>query len=416
MKVAALRLSLHGVTVGHVGGYREGLKNVLSLDPAFVENKSRPSLTLSFFHQEDFERASRVFPACTRQQLHPLLSNLLPEGALREILAQRLKIHQMNEFPLLAHLGADLPGALVAEPVAADDIPDYAFGDWGRLDRIAVDIEPRKAHFSLAGVQMKFSMHKKDGRYILSDSNTPGDWIVKTPSTTHAHVPLNEFTSMQMAAAIGVVIPEIRLVELSSLDRLPEIKLPDEPYAYAIRRFDRSDDGRIHTEDFAQVTFTYAAQKYERHSYEDIGRLLYRYGYSGQKDAVQMALRLLANILLANGDAHKKNWSLIYPNGVNAYLAPAYDILSTKVYMHDETDFALSLGGTKRWYEVNMDNFERWARRADIPYSAIKYNLSIAMSAARDLWPVMLNESPMNELHKKALKQHWKNLSPDFRI
>ncbi|WP_376750063.1 hypothetical protein [Stutzerimonas nitrititolerans] len=56
----------------------------------------------------------------------------------------------------------------------------------------------------------------------------------------------------------------------------------------------------MHTEDFAQVTFTYAAQKYDKHNYEDIGRLLYRYGYAGQKDAVQMAIRLLANILLAN--------------------------------------------------------------------------------------------------------------------
>lgn len=37
MKVAALQLSLHGQTVGYVAGYRDGLCNVLSLDPAFIE-------------------------------------------------------------------------------------------------------------------------------------------------------------------------------------------------------------------------------------------------------------------------------------------------------------------------------------------------------------------------------------------
>lgn len=416
MRVAALKLSLLGHTVGYVAGEQDGSKNVLSLSPEFIENTGRPSLTLSMSPRSNFESASSVFPSSTRQQLHPLLSNLLPEGSLREILSQRLKIHQMNEFPLLAHLGGDLPGALVAEPVSADEFPDYAFGDRGREDRTAIEVEPRSAHFSLAGVQMKFSMRKKDGRYILGDAKEPGDWIIKTPSTNHDHVPVNEYTSMLLAGAIGVDIPDIRLVELGNLERLPEIKLPDEQFAYGIRRFDRVDGGRIHTEDFAQVTFTYAAQKYDKHSYEDIGRLLYRFGYAGQRDAIQMAIRLLANILLANGDAHKKNWSLIYPDGVNPHLAPAYDIVSTKVYMRDEVEFALSIGGTKKWYEVTMDHFERWARKSDISYSPIKYNLNLAMKKARDLWPKMLDESPMLEKHKEALRMHWKDLQPDFRI
>lgn len=416
-KVAALRLSLHGQIVGYVAGYLNGPRNVLSLDPQFSQNPGRPTLTLSFTPQANFERVSKVFPMSTRQQLHPMLSNLLPEGALREVIAQGLKVHQLNEFPLLAYMGLDLPGALVAEPVAADEIPDYAYGDWGKSDRIAIDMEPQKTHFSLAGVQMKFSMRHKDGRYILSNrAEDQGDWIIKTPSTTHAYVPLNEYTSMQLAGAIGVNIPEIELVEMDRLDQLPAIKLPDEQYAFAIKRFDRSEQGRIHTEDFAQVTFTYAAEKYEKQSYEDIARLLYRYAYSGQKDAVQMAIRLLANILLANGDAHKKNWSLIYPDRVSPHLAPAYDIVSTRVYMRDERDFALSLAGTKQWYDVTLGHFEKWAKKADIPFSPIKYNLSIAMDKARANWPLMLAESPMLEAHKKALRDHWRHLNPDFRI
>ena len=59
----------------------------------------------------------------TKQRLHPVLSNLLPEGALRELIVQGLKTHSDNEFQLFSFLGHDLPGALIAEPLAPDDVP-----------------------------------------------------------------------------------------------------------------------------------------------------------------------------------------------------------------------------------------------------------------------------------------------------
>lgn len=366
-QVSALRLTLHGQLVGYVAGYAHN-RTVLSLAPSFVEDANRPALTLSLANPATFAtRAGKSFPVVTNMQLHPLLSNLLPEGALRQLLAQRLKVHEHNEFPLLVHLGGDLPGALIAEPVAAEAIPDAAFGDRGRLDRVAVATVDRVAHFSLAGVQMKFSMHQRDGRYQLGDTAAPGDWIIKTPSTVHDHVPLNEYTCMHLAALAGVDIPEIRLVELDKLERLPQIKLPDEGYAYGIRRFDRAEGKRVHAEDFAQVLFAYAADKYQRASYEQIARLIYQNTYSGQRDVVQMAVRLLVNILLGNGDAHLKNWSILYPDGVNPVLSPAYDILFTKAYIPAEQHYALNMAQTKQWYEVSLEHFRRWARRADLP-------------------------------------------------
>ena len=415
-QVSALKLTLHGRLVGYVAGYAHN-RTVLSLEPEFIADARRPALTLSLANPSTFAlRASKVFPVATNMQLHPLLSNLLPEGALRQLLAQRLKIHENNEFPLLVHLGADLPGALIAEPVKAEDIPDTAFGDRGRLDRVAVDAVDRVAHFSLAGVQMKFSMRNRDGRYLLGDANAPGDWIIKTPSTVHAHVPLNEYTSMQLAALAGVDIPEIRLVELDRLERLPEIKLPDEGYAYGIRRFDRTDTARVHAEDFAQVLFAYAADKYHKASYEQIARLIYQNTYSGQRDVVQMAIRLLVNILLGNGDAHLKNWSILYPDGLTPMLAPAYDIVFTKAYIPAEQHYALNMAETKQWYAVSLEHFRRWAKRADLPESPILYNLKAAIGKARELWPTALRDSPMHEAHKAALRAHWQALHKDFRI
>ncbi len=116
---------------------------------------------------------------------------------------------------------------------------------------------------------------------------------------------------LRLASLVGVDIPEIRLIELAKLDNLPPINLPPEKLAFAIKRFDREQNTRIHMEDFAQVFVKYPQQKYDTANYEQIGRVLYEYSGAGLADAQQFARRLLVNILLANGDAHLKNWSLL---------------------------------------------------------------------------------------------------------
>lgn len=81
--------------------------------------------------------------------------------------------------------------------------------------------------------------------------------IIKTPSTKHKDVPVNEFSAMTLASLIGVDIPEIKLVDMGQLDNLPQINLPDEAFAFAIKRFDRHESNRVHMEDFAQVLVKY---------------------------------------------------------------------------------------------------------------------------------------------------------------
>ena len=415
-EVSVLELSLHGTTVGHLAGYKSG-QNSLTFAPGFAADASRP--TFSLITHPDFPNVEKLLsaPWAKRQRLHPVLSNLLPEGALRELLVQGLKTHTDNEFPLLAHLGQDLPGALVATPVEPDNIPDYALAAAGSKARAITVTSPNTANrFSLAGIQMKFSMQKKDGRYQIAESGDLGDWIIKTPSTRHKFVPLNEFTAMTLAEMAGVDIPEIRLVEVGTLDKLPAINLPDEKLAFAIRRFDREAEQRIHMEDFAQILVKYPYQKYDHANYEQIARIVYQYSGDGLGNVQQLARRLLVNILLANGDAHIKNWSLIYPDTITPELSPAYDIVATGAYMGDETQYALNLGKTKEWYKVTMGHFQSWAGRAGIPWRAIKPQLDDTMNKARTLWPEALKELPMDEEHKGLLKEHWKSLQDDFRI
>jgi serine/threonine-protein kinase HipA len=290
-----LKLTLHDRLVGYLAGFKNG-RNVLVFAEEFISDSYRPTFSLTT--HPDFPNVSNLLsePWVRNQRLHPILSNLLPEGALRELLAQNLKIHPENEFQMFSHLGHDLPGALIATPMLPDEVPSYLFAKYGGIKAIQIEDLISKDKFSLAGVQMKFSMKEMDGRYQISRSGALGDWIIKTPSTKHKHVPLNEYTAMTLAQIAGIDIPDIRLVEVENLDNLPPINLPEEKYAFAIRRFDREDTKRIHMEDFAQVLIKYPHEKYNSASYEQIGKIMYQYTGDGLSNAQQLAKRLLINI------------------------------------------------------------------------------------------------------------------------
>ena len=414
-ELSVLRLSLHGRLVGYLAGFRNG-RNVLSFADGFVRDVRRP--TLSLITHPAFPRSARLLaePWVRTQRLHPLLSNLLPEGALRELIAQSLKVHVDNEFHIFTYLGSDLPGALVAEPMDPADVPASVLTTHGTAKAVRFEKSGRENKFSLAGVQMKFSMKEEEGRYNLSKGDALGDWIIKTPSTRHRQVPVNEYVTMSLAALAGVDIPEIKLVELDKLDNLPPINLPEEKLAFAIKRFDREAGERIHMEDFAQVLAKYPHEKYQSASYEQIGKILYDYSGEGLVDAQQFARRLLVNILLANGDAHLKNWSLLYADQVTPRLSPAYDIVTTSLYIEGESDFALNLGKTRAWYEVGFGHFEAWASRAGLPWRAIRPHLENTLEKARDLWPQALGSLPAEDLYREHLQAHWSRLRPEFRV
>ncbi|MEH6999911.1 MAG: type II toxin-antitoxin system HipA family toxin [Limnobacter sp.] len=414
-EMSVLELILHGRVVGHLAGFSHG-RNVLIFTDEFRDDPHRS--TLGLITHPAFPNSSKLLgqPWARNQKLHPLLSNLLPEGALRELLAQSLKTHVDNEFQIFSSLGQDLPGALIANLLPPEEIPKHVLDAHGDAKLISLNMPAYGNKFSLAGVQMKFSMKERDGRYNLTTGSELGDWIVKTPSTKYKQVPVNEFTAMSLAALAGIDTPEIKLIEMDRLSALPQINLPDEKLAYAIKRFDRDGETRIHMEDFAQVFVKYAHEKYDAANYEQIGRILFQYSANGLADVQQFAKRLLVNILLANGDAHLKNWSLIYPDRFMPSLSPAYDIVFTRAYIPNEAGFALNLARTKEWYTVTTAHFQRWSEKCGVSWRAIKPHLDEVMERARTLWPSALSELPMDEVHKADLKAHWGRLEADFRV
>lgn len=354
--VHALRVLLHGRHIGTLT-HLPDQRTVLSLGDDYVQDPERPTLSLSL-KKSGGEVAAPSRP--TRVKVPPYFSNLLPEGHLREYLAKRGGVKPEREFFLLWLLGEDLPGAVVVRPADEVSMPEAAEEDADRGARNAAVLR-----FSLAGLQLKFSaVMESAGGLTIPAHGAGGSWIVKLPSARFDAVPENEFVMLELARAAGIDVPETRLVPIAEIGGLPPVATLG-GVALAVRRFDRTrDGGRIHAEDFAQVFNVFPSDKYRTASYENLAAVLW--AEAAQADIVEFARRLAFNTLIGNGDMHLKNWSLIYRDGRTPHLAPAYDFVSTVAYIAED-QMALSLGGTKRWADVSVDLFRRFAAKAGVP-------------------------------------------------
>ena len=333
---------------------------------AYAEMSNRPTLSLSY--EAAPGELMSLSPRAHSGRLPPFFSNLLPEGPLRDLLIRRSGVPRSDEFALLRALGEDLPGGVrVVDPGAeagiATDPPAQHEQD-----------EPDAAlRFSLAGIQLKMSaILKADGALTIPAGGVGGDWIVKLPARTMDSVPENEFAMMTLAGEIGIPVPEVRLVALRGVAGLPEEIGEWTEHGLAVRRFDRREGGvRVHMEDFAQVFGRFPESKYERHSYANIAAALARTTADGRKEAMAFVRRAVFSALIGNGDAHLKNWSVLYDDPARPTLAPAYDLVSTIPYLPRDR-LALGFGGSKDFRPLDDRRIQRFARAARLPFEAVR--------------------------------------------
>ena len=409
-----LKILLGEVPVGHLTGFQDG-KSRFAFDDSYIDlGPGRPTLSLSFSTPHDDAATERHLRETysSRMKLPPFFSNLLPEGVLRDYLVKRLKIHHDHEFDILAALGASLPGAVRALP--ADALP-HAGIDYGPGTTPA-DRNDAPIKFSLGGSQLKFSMLERGGRFTLDDGDD--EWIIKPHHPTYPDVPANEYTMMRLAAAVGVQTPAVRLVRLDDVDlgELAGLSIRQwETWAYAIKRYDRAAAGRIHVEDFAQVFNVYADQEYKATNYDTIGRLIFDLFPDRFEQLAEFIRRLVVNILIGNGGAHLKNWSVIYADKVTPRLAPAYDLVSTIHYVLND-NLALNLAGEKRFEAIDESHFDRLARRMEAPPRFVLEVVKQTVAAARSQWPGLVREIGLPEIMRDRLCRHWGSLAALLRI
>ena len=353
----------------------------------YADMPNRPRLSLSY--EDEGGELIAVEPRAYSGRLPPFFSNLLPEGPLRDLLIRRAEVRPSDEFALLRALGEDLPGGVsvvdsgtaTLDPATGRPAPRREPGDLGELGD-----EPLR--FSLSGVQIKISAAlNATGGLTIPAAGVGGDWIVKLPSLWMDAVPDNEFAMMTLAGESGISVPEVRLVSLDDISGLPKEMRDLTGRALAVRRFDRQEGGqRVHMEDFAQVFGKFPEGKYESHSYANIASVLADTTANGRDEAMALVRQVVFSALIGNGDAHLKNWSVLYEDPIRPTLSPAYDLVSTIPYIPRDRH-ALGFGGSKDFQPFDDRRVRRFAKAAQLPLEAVRKECRDTAERTMAAWP-----------------------------
>jgi serine/threonine-protein kinase HipA len=235
-----------------------------------------------------------------------------------------------------------------------------SFGiDLRELNRRAADLAGK---MSLSGVQEKVSLALSRNKTELRIVARGGGFILKPESARFASLPQNEHLTMRLAVLSGIEVPALGLV-----------RLKDGSLAYLTKRFDRLDDGgRLHVEDFCQLAGQSKHEKYEG-SAELCVRILRKHATEPLIEVRKLYRLLVFGWWTANGDQHLKNFSIIAHRDGFRRLAPAYDLVCTRLVIPRDT-LALPIGGKKN--NLTLRLWLKFAEYCQIPERAARRLLS----------------------------------------
>jgi len=336
---------------------------------------------LSFSYCEAWLATEGAFPlsltipldatAYPSEVISPWLANLLPEEDQLSILTRSLGLDRSDTLAVLSAIGGDTAGALCfGVPSTRSDwtytpLTDfYGVDDPGAaLERHFQDLQQRPflvgeegVRLSLAGGQKKSALAVLDASGVpvlrlpgqgdvlaIPRNGAPSTIIVKPDNPILPGTVENETYCLRLAQAIGLNSVEATILAAGRRR------------AICVLRYDRrvSKAGtlqRLHQEDFAQANGTAPGRKYERGTVPgpSLATLLSTGRYLPSTDALSLLDNVIFNILVANCDAHAKNYSLLLPIGTGPRIAPLYDVSTVLAWPTVAQDFAQNIAGQRR--------------------------------------------------------------------
>lgn len=277
------------------------------------------------------------------KKLHPIFEMHLPEGYLLSIIKKHFsKLTKTDDFGLLNIMAGSIKGRISYESKQNSIKNDLTLDQLlhPKSDKLFDELVNRFAlHSALSGVQPKVLATIEDKATLRCD-----DYIVKSWGDEYKELALNEYYCMKIVQGAGVEVPEFYI--------------SDDEKLFIMKRFDKVEDKYIGFEDMCVLMGKQRDDKYEG-SYEQVVKNIKIFASSQYKKSsmIQFFKMTYINYLVKNGDAHLKNFGIIYDGIDNIKLAPAYDVVSTVVYIKNDIPALLLLGSKKWWDKKYLERF-----------------------------------------------------------
>lgn len=276
-------------------------------------------------------------------KLHPIFEMHLPEGYLLSIIKKHFsKIAKTDDFGLLNIMSSSIKGRISYETDSVIVTNNLTLDDLlhPKSDTLFDELVNRFAlNSALSGVQPKVLATIENKTTLKID-----DYIVKSWGEDYPELALNEYYCM-------------KIVKLANIE-VPEFFISDDEKLFIMKRFDKIDDNYIGFEDMCVLMGKQRDDKYEG-SLEQIVKTIKTFVSAQHKKSslINFFKMTYLNYRLKNGDAHLKNFGLIYSGIDDIKLAPAYDVVSTVVYIKNDIPALLLLGSKKWWDKKYLEKF-----------------------------------------------------------
>jgi serine/threonine-protein kinase HipA len=275
--------------------------------------------------------------------LLPIFDMNLPEGALLEKLRNQFAkiIPRFDSLDLLAIVGQSQIGRLryATSGTVPADIPDQNLSELlayaGAEDLFADLLRQYAEHSGISGLQPKVLVREAQSA-LPRLSHRASTHIVKSfDPREFPELAANEFFCTRAAKHAGIDVPLLRL--------------SDNRRILIAERFDVQPDGRYWgCEDFCVLNGLRAHGRYDG-SYEGIAERIAQFvSLENQRRAFEQFFATVAlSCAIGNGDAHLKNFAVLYEQPEAAVrLAPAFDLVCTTLYYARDV-LALTLADSK---------------------------------------------------------------------
>jgi len=230
----------------------------------------------------------------------------------------------------LENAGADSVHKACAQELYGSDKAPHLDVELAKLHTLGLAMV---GHTSISGIQRKISLSHNAGRNTLQVAVDGGRYILKPQAQTFPNLPENEHVTMRLAELVGLAVPKCGLITLK-----------DGTLAYLVKRFDRTETGKLRQEDFCQLAGKSPKEKYDS-SVEQCFKLVDKFASEPGIEKLKLLHLMMFLWWTGNGDMHLKNFSVLTTDGVHA-LSPVYDLLCTRLVIPGD-QLALSIAGKK---------------------------------------------------------------------